>query len=231
MKRTSWDVKGKKTKNYSFPSEIESAYIDLTSTAPKRPLNSPIGHANVPLASDRWLMISVPRKLEYAPSVRFTFGNRPVQQSEVFSVGRPRWWVAPVCFSTSDFAGWMPTSVGIADGEWTTSGTWIVGSARKTGLNFKPRFKEPNGPNGLAKPNDQESSLEVTIPDRIKDLDWRVAAFDRTGKDLPSAGFIRIPGESSMELFSAPQSEIARVELQTRSFVWTAVGNVPLNPK
>lgn len=232
--RTSWDIRGRKAKVYGFLPELESSLGSMVGAIAKGlGGREPVRKSTDPL--ERLIVLTMPWEFDATPVVRFKFGQAAATNASsvvLLEQGKKRWAAVEDLPTSQDLAD-IPISVGVANVRWRRAGSWNVKTGKTQGINFSPRFVRPMGINGQPVSRDKRAVVEATVSATVGKDDWRIVGFDRAGKEVSGAGSLKPLGKSFtiQQWMYGPQSAIARVELQTRPFVWTALGHVPVNPK
>jgi hypothetical protein len=124
----------------------------------------------------------------------------------------------------------VEVSYGVSVAPWKAVGSLTWPSGKQQGIQFFPRvaLSESRASGGKR----EAISVKVRIPQSATNDAYRVAAFDKSGREMFSAGSIAAIGSTVPYdyWFSGSLANLGRVELQTRPFKWFRVGSVRLEP-
>jgi len=162
------------------------------------------------------------------PTVAFQVGRALVAPAAGTLLEQAHTWVVLGDANTRESA--VRVRVGIGTGVWKTIGKLNqgrTGNATRDGFGFVRSIRPWEAVHNHSK--SELTIADVMIPPATEATTYRVVAFDRNGKSMTASGTMREPNGLTHAYFAGKYANLARLELQTRPFLWTVFDHVKLN--
>ncbi|MGV3618365.1 MAG: hypothetical protein ACO1SV_23815 [Fimbriimonas sp.] len=171
----------------------------------------------------RIILVRTPARGDDVPDFFFQLpnGGRYRASSVLTRFPERRYWVAilPMPLSAAKDEGLY--EVGIADGDWKTSGSkWPKkGIVRGEAFNVHAARKPRKGADAI-----EVWGITSNLPLTPRHLAWRLLPYDAKGREMRPAGSIRLAGRPHEWFFTGPgtkRADVTRIDLQRRPIRWT----------
>lgn len=185
---------------------------------------------------DRIVLLRIPWTQNVTPNVvvQFPSGGRREAGTVLLSESPRKSWIVPIKVPLSGVKNVDGTfEFGVADGAWKTAGTQWPKAKRARGEAFNVRLTRPTPSQSLGEDDAKNWALTSTLSRTPRHLAWRLLPYGAGERPMESVGFLQVPNRNAWAYhFRAKDasSEVTRIDLQRRPFVWIKFGKLLLDP-